>query len=196
MITFQEFLNEKYSETLNLPKNKWQNIDPKKHKELQDEFFDLITVAYAEIGGNANINKPEDVFSDSGMTFWQVADIDDIPDADLVMFGKNTKYGVKFAGIGHDGSREAKKFYVATRAKELTNRGYYMEASKKLADILIAKYKVPIVNDEESIRKVLGKDIEWHGTHPYDKNKPGDGWYIRKIGNSFYPKILLGRPKV
>ena len=103
---------------------------------------------------------------------------------------------MKFSGVGHDGSREAKRFYVKTRAKYLTKRGYYNEVSKKLADILIEKYKVPVVDDEETVRKVLGKDIEWHGTHPYDDTKPGNGWYVRKIGNSFYPKILLGRPKV
>jgi len=191
---FQNWLAEAVSGEIFKPRrNSPVKIDPKKHPELSSEFFDLISTAYAEIGGHANIKSPSDVFADSELTFWEGIDIHGTNDFDIVIFGKNTKYGIKYAGIGHDGTFDAKKAYLDMRGKSLKEIGHYIEVSGKLADILIKKYGVPVVNDQAEVEKVLGKKIDWLGEKP---GSAGDGWYTRMLAGSPHDKILIGRPKI
>jgi hypothetical protein len=75
----------------------------------------------------------------------------------------------------------------------MTKQGFYCEVSGKLAEILIDKYRVPIVEDEAEVEKVLAKPIKWIGKL---EGKPGNGWYERPIGGYKHNKILVGRPKV
>ena len=59
-----------------------------------------------------------------------------------------------------------------------------MEVSGRIKDIMLGK-GVPIVTDEETIRKALkGKEIEIND----------DGSYQRKIAGKMHTKILLGKP--
>ena len=190
---FSEFILEQSSGKLFNPKrNKVIKFDHKKYPELAGEFYDLISTAYAEIGGHAKINSPDDVFADPDWNYWEGVDLHGTQDFDMIMFGKKTKWGVKYSGVGHDGSSTAKRAYISTRGKELNKLGYYIEVSGKIADILINSYNVPQVTDKETVEKVLGKSIEWLGEKP---NSPGYGWYSRKIGGKQHDKILLGRPK-
>lgn len=172
------------------------NFDPKKHPELAGEFFNLISIAYAEVGGHAKINSPSDVFSDPDWNFWEGVDIHGTTDFDMIMFGSKTRYGIKFAGVGHDGTRDAKKKYMDARGKELHMPGYYIEVSGKIAAILINKYNCPVVQDEKEVETVLGKPVDWTGKNTEDLASPGDGWYIRKIGGRLHSKIMLGKPNV
>jgi hypothetical protein len=183
-------------EVFNPKRNKPVVFDPKKHPELSDEFFDLIGTAYAEIGGHAKVKTPDDVFADPDWDWWEGTDLHGTPDFDLIMFGSKTKYGVKFSGVGHDGSREAKQAYLKSRAQDLVKPGYYIEVSGKLAEILISKYGCPTVEDQKDVEKVLGRKLDWKGKCPDDPNMPGNGWYVREIGGHPHAKILLGRPKV
>lgn len=195
--TFNQFLLEKTSaEVLNLKRNQWKKITSKNLKEIQDEVFDLIQVAYAEIGGHAKIQKPEDILKDTSWNYWEGVDIHDTPDLDLIIWGKKTKFGVKFSGVGHDGEKDSKRKYLDQRSIDLKKLGYYIEVSGKLAEILMNKYNVPAVEDKDTINQVLGKSVEYHGDHPIDQSTPGKGWYTRKIGNSSHTKILLGKPKI
>ena len=109
------------------------------------------------------------------------------------MFGKNTKFGVKYSGVGHDGSSSAKREYISARGRDLQKLGFYIEVSGKIADILMNSYNVPSVSDEKIVEKVLGKKVDWIGMK---KGQPGNGWYSRKLGGKMHDKILLGRPRV
>jgi hypothetical protein len=197
LLTYEQFINEGVSGEIYKPKRgKSVMFDPKKHPELKDEFFDLIGIAYQSIGGHAKIKTPDDVFADSDWNWWEGVDIHDTNDFDLIMFGSKTKYGIKFAGVGHDGSSQAKRAYIQSRAKDLMKPGYYIEVSEKLADILMTQYKCPQVTNPEDVEKVLGRSVDWKGKCPDDPNMPGEGWYIRKIGGHPHAKIMLGKPKV
>lgn len=191
ILFFEEF---KFSQTLNLPKNKWIKIDPNKYPELSNEFFELISTAYKEIGGHAKVNSPKDVFKDKNWNYWEIIDIDKQPDVDLLIFGQKTKYGIKFSGVGHDGTKLSKKTYLEDTGIKLKLRGYYAEVSGKFAEILMNKYQVPTIEDENLVRKILKKDIIWYGTHP-EEEASGNGWYGRKIGGHLHYKILVGNPK-
>lgn len=196
LLDFSEFVNERTSGEIYQPKrNEWMIINPKKYPELSTEFYDLIKTAYDAIGGHAKVNKPGDVFKDKDWNYWVGVDLHNSPDFDLIVWGSKTKYGVKFSGVGHDGSNEAKREYLKSRANFLKSKGYYGEISGKLAEILMNMYDLPVVNKQSDVEKILGKEIEWHGQHPSDPGIKGDGWYTRVIGKERHTKILVGNPK-
>jgi hypothetical protein len=112
---------------------------------------------------------------------------------DIIMFGQKTKYGIKYSGVGHDGSGAAKRTYISARGSELKKLGYYIEVSGKIAEILLNKYDVPVITDLDTIEKVIGKRVNFIGIK---KGVPGNGWYSRTIGGATHDKILLGRPKI
>jgi hypothetical protein len=190
-------MDEKSGEILDPKRNQWVEINPKEHPELSKEFFDLISTAYSEIGGHAKIKKPEDVFADKDWNFWSGVDIHGSPDLDLIVFGQKTKYGIKFSGVGHDGQKDTKKVYLEHKAKDLSKIGYYSEVSGKLAQILINKYHINVINDKDEIKKLMpGKDIMFYGKHPTDPDMLGDGWYGRDIGGKEHIKLMVGKPKI
>jgi hypothetical protein len=191
---FKQFLNEKTSgEIFNPKRNKVVKFDYTKWPELADEFFDLISIAYQELGGHSKVKSTNDVFSDPDWNYWKGIDLHGTQDFDMIMFGKKTKWGVKYSGVGHDGSSAAKRSYISTRGAELKTLGYYIEVSGKIANILINDYGVPIVTDQETVEKVLGKPVKWIGNKPGEQ---GNGWYTRLLGGKNNDKILLGRPKM
>ena len=78
----------------------------------------------------------------------------------------------------------------------LKTQGYYAEMSDGIAHVMITRHNIESINDEESVKKVLKKELKWIGPHP-DGRYPGyDGWYIRTIGSKQYMKILLGKPNI
>ena len=191
---FDDFINERTSGEIFKPKRgNIVKFNHKKYPELAGEFFDLISTAYAEIGGHVKIKTADDVFSDPDWNYWEGLDIHGSEDFDMVMFGKNTRFGIKYSGVGHDGSKDAKRAYIETRGKELKKLGFYIEVSGKIAEILINKYDVPVVTDQDEVEKVLGKNIKWLGKKA---GVSGAGWYSRKLGGSMHDKILLGRPRI
>lgn len=189
-------LQERSQDVLPLKKNKWILFNPRKYKEeLKDELFDLIYNAYESIGGHAKIKTSDDVFSDPDWTYWSGNDIDEDPELDVIIFGQKTPFGIKLSGVGHDGEKESKKSFLARQSAELNLKGHFAEVSEKLAEILL-KQNVPVVNDQETVEKILGKSVQWLGKHPKDPSMPGNGWYSRKIGGVEHEKILVGKPKV
>jgi hypothetical protein len=190
--SYDQWILESSGETFKPRRGTPLQFDHKKHPELAGEMFNLISIAYSEIGGHAKIKSPEDVFSDPDWNFWEGIDIHGSQDFDIIMFGQKTRYGIKFSGVGHDGSGDAKKEYLNDIGKDLKNLGFYLEASGKLSEILINKYGCPTVKSEDEVVKVLGKQVKWIGEL---KGSSGDGWYIRNIGGHPHEKILLGRPK-
>lgn len=196
-LTFDEFILERSSgEIFNPKRNKPIVFSPDKYPELAGEFYNLISTAYAEIGGHVKIKSPSDVFKDPNWNYWEGVDIHGDNNFDIIMFGQKTKYGIKYSGVGHDGSGAAKRAYISARGNELKKLGYYIEVSGKIAEILINKYNVPAVDSQEEVEKVLGKSVEWLGKNPEDKSSTGNSWYRRVLGGKPHIKIMLGKPKI
>jgi hypothetical protein len=191
-----EIVNEKTSgQIFNPQKNKEVTFDANKYDdpEFQEELYNLITTAYADVGGHVKVKSPTDV-AQPDWNYWEGIDIHNTDDFDVVMFGQKTNYGIKFSGVGHDGSSAAKRSYLDARGRDLNKSGYYIEVSGKIAQILINKYNVPIVKDQATVEKVLGKQVKWLGEDPSGSGV-GNGWYERSIAGHNHAKILLGRPK-
>jgi len=165
-------------------KNKWIYLTDDEKEEFAEEIFDLINTAYSSIGGNPNYKSPDDVMGDERDANYMVIDLDDDPEFDAVKVSKDKEVGNKLVGMGHDNSSPAKSAAVNITAIMLKEPGHYIEVSGKLKDILKSK-GVPVVTDEETIRKALkGKEIEMND----------DGTYSRVIGGEKHTKTLMGNP--
>ena len=177
------------------PKNKYIEPTTSDKEELKQTLFDLIQTAYAPIGGHLKFKSPDDI-KDPDLKYWKMADIDADPEIDVVYFGKKTPFGIKHTGIGHDGEKANIKNLLIKKSAELKKSGNYVEVSKGAFDSFVGKGNVPIIDDEETVRNVLGdrrsKETTWHGEHPKG-TYPGNGWYTRKIGGKQVTKTLIGK---
>lgn len=175
------YLNE---DNLGVGKNKWAYLNDAEKEEFSQEIFDMISNAYADIGGNPNYKSPSDVYNSEGDADYMVIDVDEDPEFDAVKVTKKKPSGVKSAAMGHDGGKPAKSAAVNITAIMLKKPGYYIEVSGHLKDILINK-GVPVITDKETIRKALkGKEIEMND----------DGTYQRVIGGEKHTKTMMGNP--
>ena len=177
-------------------KNKWVPVQQADKNDLVDDFFKLVDIAYAPIGGHLKVNGPEDLKRED-WDVWHAIDIDEDPDADVVLFAKRTPFGVKLIGVGHDGAKKSRMEALYQRADFLGKNGTYLEASGKTYMILRNKFNIDIVRDPKVVQAVLDKPIQWHGRHPEGKNADphqNDAWYSRKIGDKIVTKIMMGKP--
>ena len=200
-------LNEKKWADFNAPKGKTIDLSPSDfedsetdERDLDDEIFDLIQTAYADVElepgtyGNAKVRAPSDL--PAGYTVMQAADIDDDPEPDFFRGGKIRSGRYKLGIVGHDGSKAAIQKYLDQSAEKLKS-GAIAEMSGAIAHIMITRYGVPAVTSKEEVESMLGKPVEWIGRHPEDKRADRygashEGWYNRSIGGSSHMKILLG----
>lgn len=190
MIKLLDILNE-----MDYPKGKYVQVtDPSELKDIQQQVFDLVQNAYSSIGGHVNIGSPSDIL-DPDLTYWKVADIDADPELDVVSFGKQGKRGTKHTGMGHDGDKSNVKNLLKHKTSLLKTPGNYVEVSGPAFRAFVEIGGVPTIDDEETVRNILSpRELEWHGVHPTDSSKKGNGWYTRTIGGGEHTKIMAGIP--
>ena len=196
---WKNFIKEKKYADVSKGKGQWTDIDKsdlqgQENIDLSMELYDLIATAYANIGGNFDFQSPDDIPGKSDM--WTAVDVDGDDEPDALRVGKTKPYGKKLTASGHDGSKPGIDAYVAKTAEMLNTKGYYAEMSKGIAHIMIKYHQVPHVADEETVRKVLGKELEWLGPHPEGKYPDYNGWYVRDISGHREMKIMLGTPNI
>ena len=88
---WRKFVNEKKWEDYDIPKNQWSDISATDIKssqdptnvDLSDQLFDLISTAYAGIGGHFDFNNPGDLPADHDD--WIAIDWDEDPEPDEVL---------------------------------------------------------------------------------------------------------------
>ena len=177
MIKLMDLLNE-----IDIPKNTWFPLQPDELEDVEDDILDLIQNAYGPIGGHPNYKTVSDLAGSD----YVIVDLDDDEDIDAVTVTKQRAGGTKHVGMGHDGSSAGKRASISQTIRDLDKQGSYIEASGKMADILM-KANVVQVTDEDTIRKALkGKEIEM-----YD-----DGSYDRYLGGKKFRKLMFGKPTV
>jgi hypothetical protein len=111
---------------------------------------------------------------------------DKIPNAFIIY--KKTEFGNKIALSGNDGSKDAKMVFMKKLVDlVIKSKGWYVEGSKKIDDFLVAM-NAPFVNDEQTVRTILGKDILWKE----------NGYYSRKLSRAdkYIDKRMYGKPKI
>ena len=180
MIKMMSILREAFSDDYN--KNVWIELPRQKVLDYADNIADLISNAYASKGGNFEIQTGADL-KNSDVTYWVANDLDQDPEADIVVGGKKTPAGTKMTMMGQDGSAEAKKEAIVKMIRLMKQRGFYAEMDPDLA----SKLGLPHVEDEAIIRKVINKDLTMNP----------DGSYTRLVsGTHKHTKVLVGIPKV
>lgn len=197
MIKLKDLLREVDS-VLDAPKGTYVQItNPQERKRLSQNLHDLIKNAYKDIGGHHDFKTPNDIMGPD-INFWIAADTDTDPEVDVTTYGKKTPHGIKYTGVGHDGDKDNIKSLLTKRSNDMKSPGHYGEVSGDAFRVYVEKGGVPVVDDEKVVRKVLGNkyEIEWHGKHPTDPTKKGNGWYSRMSSGAGkkFTKTLIGIP--
>lgn len=172
---FEDWLAEKVI----LPKNTYIELGSSDAADYADTIIDLIKTAYAHVGGNLEFKNTNDI-KNGDVTYWVLKDIDDNPEPEIALGGKQTKSGTKITVMGQDGSREAKKDVILKMVELMKTRGFYAELDKDLAQ----KLGLPSLRVEKRVRDVIQKDLEWHN----------DGSYTREIAGEKHNKVMVGIP--
>jgi len=171
-------------------KHKWYLVNSTK-PDIKNNLFTLVNMAYDEIGGHVRINTPDKVVQDADLNFWTAVNSNDnSPYANAVIFGKNTKYGIKISGFGHMGTIDSTDELIKHLVDLLNKDGYFVEASDKPAKIFL-KFRVPIIHDIEIIKEMFG-------TYGADATftDPEHIWYVRTVNpnGDKSKEILFGKP--
>ena len=169
---------------VNYTPGKWVETDAKTlDSEERDILWNIYTTTYASIG--TNVSTLSALLAEYSLV--RLIDVDGDQHIDAFIAYKKKPAGKKLALMGADGGPGSKRAMIGQTVSLLKTRGWYAEASHKLADIIEAA-GVKRIDDETTVRLVMaGKDIEWLG----------DGHYKRFIkGVGVVKKALYGHPKV
>jgi hypothetical protein len=172
---FEDWLNE-----VELPKGRFIEMASRDAADYADAIIDLINQAYSHKGGNLKIRNANDV-RNGDVTYWILKDINDDPEPEIAIGGYATDKGIKMTVMGQDGSAEAKKDAKTKMVELMKTRGFYAEMDKDLAQ----KLGLAPLRDENRVREVLQKEIDWHN----------DGSYTRDIAGGKHVKVLVGIPE-
>ena len=125
-------------------------------------------------------------FDEYGIDYEEI-DVDEDPMPDAFTIFKPTRFGKKMVLAGTDGTKPAKRALITHKIASLKRKGWYIEASHRMADILNSA-GTNIVQDHDTVEKVLGKTVKWLND---------DGKYERTDGGSIKAtKQIFGFPKI
>jgi hypothetical protein len=165
-------------EELNVKKGKWvKPIIPIRGEEL----IDLVQRAYKRTPNGSFVNSMGDVKKSK----WLSKDFHKGDELDVTIFYRNSRSGEvwkgnKIQGIGHDGSSEGKKRVLVKVNELLKKRGWWIEASDKLEEVLYGM-GIPYIKDEEKLRKIYGDDnLKMLGDRGRYERTIGGGKIIRE----------------
>lgn len=149
--TYENFLNE-----LQIPSGKWVDLDLSRiDQEGIDSIWKMYTDTYAKQGMDFSADDSVELKTKYKATFLKDVDSDKLPDAFIIY--KETHYGNKIALLGTNDKKEAKRQLLQKVIELLNTRGWFIEASLKMEEILSAS-RVPVITDQKMIEDVVGKD--------------------------------------
>jgi len=148
---YRDFLNE-----MEIPANKWVDWDLSR---LDQDGLDLIWKMYTDTYGRQGMDFSADDSSELKTKYkaTYLKDVDKDHVADAFIIYKATAYGNKIALLGTNDKKEAKKELIKKVIELLNTRGWFIEASLKMEEILAAS-NVPVVDNPDMVRDVVGRD--------------------------------------
>jgi len=166
-------------EKIDLPKKKWVSVPLSDlDQKMKQRLWHMYEETYKSIGLHIeDVNKLTNKYKVS----WMI-DVDQDSDPDAFIIYKETPYGNKIALLGSDNKKLHKRLLVYKVLKLLRTKGWFVEASHKLADIFVSK-NINIIKDKKTIEKVLNK--------PNIQMINDEGLYKRKIGALGYKEKRL-----
>jgi hypothetical protein len=154
--SFQGFLLE--MNEMEIPSGRWIDYDLKKvDDEGMREIWKMYIDSYSREGLDLSANDRKELQGKYKATFLKDVDKDKHPDAFIIY--KPTPYGNKIALLGTNGLKDARRDIVKKLLELVNTKGWFIEASKKMEDLLSTS-NVPVVKNEEAIKDIVGKDKE------------------------------------
>jgi len=187
------FTKEWWSESLELKEatlkpNTWKDFNL---TTLSDDdmkvIWDMYTSTYAKQGMDFSADNFTELQSKYKAVYLEDVDSDSVADAFIVY--KSTPYGNKISLLGTNDKKEAKKDLISKLFSMLSSKGWYIEASMKMEQILSAHPSIDAVTDEAVIKGVVGdKGLEIMK----------DGYYKRKLSkvDKSIVKRIYGKPNI
>ena len=167
--TYESFVHE-----MEIPSGKWVEYDLSKLGEEEMKLiWDMYTETYAKQGMDLSADDWKELQSKYKATALKDVDRDTEPDAFIIY--KPTKWGNKIALLGTNNKKEAKSDVVKKLLDLVKTKGWFLEASLKMEEILSSN-NAPVITDEKMIRDVVGAD-----------KKPEfeeDGYYTRFLSKA------------
>jgi hypothetical protein len=171
----------------NIPSGKWIDIDLKKiaADDMRD-MWQMYTTSYLKQGLDLSASNWRELQAKYKATTLKDVDNDHQPDCFIIY--KETPYGNKISLLGTNGKSQAKSD-VVHRVVDLTKKsGWYVEASKKMEDILRGS-GAPVVTDPKKIQAIVGpaKHVE----------VLDNGYYTRELSkvDKRITKRIYGKPR-
>ena len=176
-----------YLSEITLPQKKWTVINIQKlDKIMTAKLWFMYNKVYRSEGfqklGSVDFHQ----FLTKHKLMWLI-NLDSDPEPDAFISYRKEKYGNKVVLLASDGEMESKSVLVKQLLKLMKTRGWFMEASHKVAKILM-KNNVPYLDDEEKVKKILYPDIVWLGDGEYERYLRGTNMLMRER--------IFGRPNI
>jgi len=166
---YEDFVNE-----LKIPSNRWVDLDLKSIDTAgMESIWTMYTDTYLGAGMDLSANDWPEMQAKYKATALKDIDGDHLADAFIIY--KPTKWGNKIALLGTNGKKEAKSDVVKKLLQLVNTKGWFIEASLKMEEIL-SKSGAPVITDEDMIRDVVGADKKPEFT--------GDGYYTRFLSKA------------
>lgn len=167
-------LTEHAVNELEIPSNKWVDLDLKSiDKKGMESIWAMYTDTYLGAGMDLSANDWPEMQAKYKATALKDVDGDHLADAFIIY--KPTKWGNKIALLGTNGKKDAKSEVVKKLLQLVNTKGWFIEASLKMEEIL-SKSGAPVIRDEKMIRDVVGDDKKPEFTK--------DGYYTRFLSKA------------
>jgi hypothetical protein len=173
-------------EDFKIPSGKWVDYDLIK---IPEDGMENIWTMYSTSYIKANLDLSAQNWQELQRKYKAVAlydvDNDQIPDA--VIIYKTGKFGNKIALLATNDKKDAKRELIKHAIELTKTRGWFIEASAKMEDIMKSS-GAPVVTDKDKIIAILGTD-----------KKPefmDDGYYTRSLSkvDKRIVKRIYGKP--
>lgn len=175
MLNFKDFLTEKW----NLGYKTWVDYDMSKMtKEEAEVIWEMYITTYQAEGLDLSADDSKELIRKYKATWLMDINNDKIPDAFIIH--KETKYGNKIALLGSNGVQQAKRELIRYVLELLKLKGWYIEASAKMEEIL-RNSSIPHITDENIIIDIVGSNKE--------PEMMDDGYYKRYLSKA-HKKII------
>lgn len=170
---------------MKLPKDNWVtfNLNSVSDDDMK-RIWNMYSSTYSKAGMDFSANDYKELRSKYKAIAVEDVDGDSIPDAFIIH--KTTDFGNKIALLGTNDKKEAKRALIKKLFELVRTRGWYIEASLKMEELL-SKSNVPVVKDQGFLEYMFGKkDIKFLD----------NGYYERKLSktDTRIVKRVYGKP--
>jgi hypothetical protein len=170
---------------VDLKPNRWEDFDlTKLSEEDLQVIWDMYSASYSKQGLDFSADDYKELQRKYKAVYLKDIDSDSIADAFIIY--KETPYGKRISLLGTNNKTQAKSEVVKQLIRLVNTRGWFLEASKKIEEIL-KQVGAPVITNKTIIQAIAGdKEVKFLE----------DGYYERKLSKSptRIVKRLYGKP--